>query len=173
MADLREKLRKNEGLLVVGVVLLIGNGAVWAFLSARQARQQLSLTQAETVIALRGKLNDILIDVVRKSDRYQHVRDSSDWRKNPKAQNELLNLGQEIELLKDDFCTIETRLASIEQRPIRPIQVDLIPPPPPRNVRIKVIPAGGDTAKLVAEWDPGLEGPNTAFTTTACREKRP
>ena len=154
---------------LVGAVL--GTGGLWQFLNARLASRQESVNRAVATTEFRGKLNQALIDIVRKSDRYGRIRDSANWKEHSAANNELRRLKVEIELLKDDFCTLEVTLAALERRPVRPIQVDFIPPAPPRNVRITSLETVGDSVIGTFEWDPGDEGPGPSSAIDQCRGK--
>lgn len=154
----REVPWRSVGLFILGA--LFGTGGLWQFLNARAAREQAIVARALASSGLRERLNEILVPLVTKSNRYAQIRDSANWQLDPKAHNELADLRQEIEMLKDDFRTVEGYLSSLESRPPRNIETDVIPPPPPENVRVEVLKTGHpDTMLVRVHWDPGIEGP--------------
>jgi hypothetical protein len=129
------------GVLLGGLVgAVLGSGALWSFLQYRIAKRTQGLSAAKTLGELHKELSDKLVRLIELSKQYASLRDaeaaSGRTRENQDRPNEMLRLKAQIELLETDVLAAEARLAKLEKRPPRPIQVQWIPPSAPTGLRI-------------------------------------
>jgi len=87
---------------------------------------------------LRQRELDLDTKIIELTRKYVDSKDA--YRKSPSPQinNEILALKSQLDLMKDDFRTLENKLALQENRPPRSIQIDFIPPEPPTGLKAVV-----------------------------------
>ena len=125
---------------------LFGSGAIWAFLNYRQRAQEVEVASAVSISELQRDLANKLVDLMAKSEEYADVRDGKIEVAIP--ENRLIQLDAHIEILQGDVLSCEARLAKLENRPPRKINVDYIRPESPNleivhtedGVVIRVLP---------------------------------
>lgn len=124
---------------IVGFVIgtVFGNGALWQFEQSKIARERESLDSASITTDLRGKENSLYDQIViltaeylKNEDQYQ----AHGGLPNPQINNEMLQQRIKLRMLKDDFGSLEDKLAAIENRPARDIPLDFVPPGAPPSL---------------------------------------
>ena len=100
---------------------LVGGGALWRYQEGKRADISLSST-------LRSELGDKLAELIEKSVFYADIRDG---KKSPTTDhNQPLQLKQTIAILKEDILALESKIAKIEKREPRKINVQFVRPRP-------------------------------------------
>ena|SRR2546427_8119708 len=124
--------------VLVGMVLgsVLGSGSIWSFLRYRAAKYEHELNAAKVISQLRKELFDWLVLLIERSEQYANVRDGIVQA--PIPGNELLNLQAQIDLLKADISAGELRLAKLEGRQPRSINLSYVRPTPPTGLRVIV-----------------------------------
>ncbi len=120
--------------ILVGMV--VGSGSIWSFLRYRAAKREHDLNAAKVISQLRKELLDRLVLLIERSEQYANVRDGIV--KAPIPGNELMNLQAQIDLLKADISAGELRLAKLEGRQPRSINLSYVRPTPPTGLRLRV-----------------------------------
>jgi hypothetical protein len=115
---------------------LFGSGAIWAFLNYRQRAKEVELSSAVSISELQRDLANKLLELISESEEYSDVRDGKSEASIP--ENKLMQLYAHIEILQSDVLSCEARLAKLEDRPPREINVEYIRPEPPRDIRITI-----------------------------------
>lgn len=114
--------------------IIVGSGGIWSLLRHRLAKREHALQAAMVISQLRKELGDRLVQLIEKSGQYENIRDGKV--KVPIPGNELKRLQAQIDLLKDDILAGELRLAKLEGREPRSINLSYIRPSPPTGLRI-------------------------------------
>ena len=112
---------------LAGVVL--ASAGLWSFLQYRSAKRAHALNAAKVIAELQKELLDKLILLSERSEEYANVRDG--MLKGPIPGNELLKLQAQIDLLRAEIPAAELRLAKLEGREPRSINVQWIRPSSP------------------------------------------
>lgn len=120
--------------LLVGTVF--GSGSIWQWQKNRLDREKFELEKMTKSIDMRKRVDDLLSDIIALSDEYIRVSNSYYKTRNPSDGNEMKRLITRLDVLKNDFKTIEKNLSFLEGREARKIQLEFIPPAPPTNLRI-------------------------------------
>lgn len=113
----------------------LGSGSIWQW---KQSKLEAQKQELETVIKtteLRQQENGQYAKIIDLSNEY--IKDIDEFSKTPTPQlhNRILQLKSRLDILKDDFTALESKLAQLERRQQRTIQIDFIPPSPPTNLR--------------------------------------
>jgi hypothetical protein len=126
----------HRGKPAVGVVwfllgTLFGSGAIWQWEQAKLATEKESLDSATTTTDLRIKENALYDQIVVLTGEYlkNKQQDETPGRlPDQHVHNEMIEQDIKLRMLKDDFNSLETKLAAIENRPARNIPLDFEPP---------------------------------------------
>jgi hypothetical protein len=113
---------------------IFGSGALWSFLRVRYRKKTYILNETKLSLELRSELFEKLLKLIAKSERVENVMYGKEKVDNPP--NELKKLKSQIELLSSDIIAIEKRLAKIEGRKPRDINLKYVRPKPPTGLRI-------------------------------------
>jgi len=116
---------------------LFGSGTIWAFLSYRQRAREIEVSSAVSMSALQKDLADKLLELIARSEEYADVRDGKIKVRIPP--NKLNQLKAHIDILQSDVLSCEARLAKLENRDPRNINIKYIRPAPPRDGSIEVV----------------------------------
>jgi hypothetical protein len=112
---------------------------LWPLLQHLNARRAHDLNAAKVIADLQKELGDKLVRLIDLSKQYATLRDaealSGRTREHWDRPNEMRRLQAQIDLLGADILAAEGRLAKLENRPPRPIQVKWIPPSAPTGFR--------------------------------------
>jgi hypothetical protein len=123
-----------------GIAVTVLGQAVWPFLQHQSGKRAHALNAAKVIADLQRELNDKLVRLMDLSKKYADLRDaeaaSGPTREHQERGNEMRRLTAQIDLLKTEIPDSEGRLAKLEGRPARPIQVHWIRPSPPTGLRI-------------------------------------
>ena len=97
--------------------------------------------ELETVVKttdLRQQENEQYAKIIDLTNEY--IRDRDEYSKNarPDLNNRILQLRSQLDVMKDNFMTLEKNLARLENRQPRKITIDFIPPEPPTNLQVIV-----------------------------------
>jgi len=120
--------------LLVGT--LFGSGSIWQWQKNNLDRERFELEKITKSMEIRKRVDDLLADIIEISNEYIKVSNSYYSSKNPSDGNEMKRLITRLDVLKNDFKTIEKSLSLVEGREPREIQIDFIPPAPPTNLRV-------------------------------------
>jgi hypothetical protein len=139
VTDVTAFLAANPWLGVL-IGMVFGSGALWSFLQFWNARQAHKVNAAKVIADLQRELGDKLVRLIELSNQYAKLRDaearSGPTRESPSRGNEMRRLQAQIDLVKQDIPLAEARLAKLEGRAPRQIQLQWIPPAPPTGLRI-------------------------------------
>ena len=119
--------------LFVGTIF--GSGSIWQWQKIKLERGRFELEKVAQSSDMRKRIDDLLANIIELSDKYIKVSNSYYKRKNSRDGNEMKRLITRLDVLKNDFKSIEGSLSLIEGREPRKIQLDFIPPGPPVNLK--------------------------------------
>lgn len=120
--------------LLVGTIF--GSGAIWQWQKNSLDQDRFVFEKATKAIEIRKRMDDVYGSILQLSNEYIKVSSSYYKTKNPDDASEMRRLIARLDVLKNDYTSIEKTLSSIEGRSPRQIQIDFIPPAPPMNLRI-------------------------------------
>jgi len=120
--------------LLVGTIF--GSGAIWQWQKNSLDQERFAFEKATKAIEIRKRMDDVYGNILQLSDEYIKASSSYYKTKNPDDAREMRRLIARLDVLKNDYTTIEKTLSSIEGRSLRQIQIDFIPPPAPTNFRL-------------------------------------
>ncbi len=119
---------------IIGTIL--GPGFLWSFKTIQLEKEKLKLEKILKTTELRKQIGDIQNQIIEVSGKYITVRDEYNRSKSYELQNKISELKPKLDRLKDDFLVTEKKLAEIENRTPRKIQIDIIPPSAPQGLKI-------------------------------------
>jgi len=109
---------------------LLGSGALWQYLNWKMERTKTSIDLAAETAPLHEELNKTLIRIIELSRQLTYGQSLS----NPLAEigtsTTRVELDAQLQLAKSQFSILETRLAQLENRSPRQVNLDFIPPRP-------------------------------------------
>jgi hypothetical protein len=115
---------------------LLGSGAIWQWKQSQIAIKNQEMERVVKTTALRKDINDLYRKIIELSNEYITVRDQYSKTPMPDLNNKILQLKSQLDLLKEDFRVFEGKLANLEDRQPRAINIEFIPPLPPTGPRI-------------------------------------
>ena len=134
--------------------LILGPGALWHLLESRSAERNTNVQVMRLSLDSRGRLNDLLIELVRQSSLFQAIRDCDSSIAAYGVQGKLGEIQDRLELLENDILSIEGQLAKIEGRPPRDIILKSLRPGPPGPITIEQIPPSGEQIQVAGPTRP-------------------
>jgi len=121
---------------LIGTIL--GTGSFWQWQTHKIDVQKLQLDTAVQTTELRKKENDQYAQIIDLTRRYVDARDQYSKSPSPQLNNQILEMKRQLDLVKDDFMTLENKLAQLEGRQPRAIAIDFVPPNPPTGLHAVV-----------------------------------
>lgn len=103
---------------------LFGSGGVWEW-------KKIEIERVVRTTDLREKENDQFAKILDLTNEYINATDQHSKAPNPQLNNKILQMKSHLEVMKDNFRTLENKLAQLEGREPRNIQIDFIPPAAP------------------------------------------
>jgi hypothetical protein len=110
---------------------LFGSGGVWEW-------KKLEIERIVKTTDLREKENDQYAKILDLTNEYITATDQYSKVPNAQLNNKILQMKSHLEVMKDNFRTLENNLAQLEGREPRNIQIDFIPPAPPTGLTVEV-----------------------------------
>ncbi len=121
--------------LIIGAVL--GSGALWQYQKNKLDQERFNFEKTVKAIDIRKSMDDVYISILQLSDQYIKVSNSYYIKNNQKDADEMRRLVSRLDVLINDYTTIEKSLSEIENRDPRKIQIDFVPPQQPFNLKFK------------------------------------
>jgi hypothetical protein len=87
---------------------------------------------------LRKQENDQYAAILELTRTYVDKKDEYSKKPSPQLNNEIVRMKAQLDLMKDNFKTLEIKLAQLEDRQPRSIPIDFIPPAPPTGLTVVV-----------------------------------
>lgn len=115
---------------------LLGSGAIWQWKQSQIAAKNQEMDKVMKTTALRKDINDLYYKITELSNQYITARDQYSRTPGPELNNRIIQLKSQLDLLKEDFKVLEGKVAALEGRAPRAINIDFIPPSPPTGLRI-------------------------------------
>ena len=117
---------------------LLGSGSLWQWKQSKLESQKQELETVVKTTDLRQQENEQYAKIIDLTNEY--IRDRDEYSKNarPDLNNRILQLRSQLDVMKDNFMTLEKNLARLENRQPRKITIDFIPPEPPTNLQVIV-----------------------------------
>ena len=116
-----------------------GSGAVWQLLHARVEAQKQELDMVSVTTELRQKEIDLYDEIISLTNEYVSTGDQ--YSKNPSVaalHNKLLQIQSRLGVMKDAFTVLENKLAHLEGRQPRKINLIFVPPNPPTGISLTI-----------------------------------
>lgn len=110
----------NSGLVLLG--MLIATGIIWPYTYFVLGHKDYELKMMTIANEVRADMAMVYEDIIRLSD--QIIKTSRDGR----SPSEMIELNRQLDLLKSEVVTLESKLAAVERREPRTISLDFIPP---------------------------------------------
>jgi len=114
---------------------LLGTGAIWEYKKSEIAEKNLEISQKEFEIdkalktgELRREISQLQVRLIELSDDYIKAAGLYLNQRTSKNQNEANRILSQVVVVRDDLNEAERKLAVIEEREPREIQIDFIPP---------------------------------------------
>jgi len=119
---------------------LLGSGVIWQVQQARMANRSHELAITLGIAELREKITDLSFKIIQLSDEYIMTRDAHDRNPTNASYAKAGELKYKLDLLKDDYWILEQKLANMENRTPRELQIDFTPLRPPILMSIEPLP---------------------------------
>lgn len=129
------KLKARLNKLIPLFLFLLGSGVVWQVQQARVANRSHELAQTVAIADLRAKITDLAFHIIQLTNEYVQTRDAHDREPMESSYAKVEELKCKLALLKDDHQILEQKLAGMENREPRKLELDfssLKPLKPPR-----------------------------------------
>ena len=128
---LKSSLQKWTPLLSLIIGALIGPGFFWQWRQSGIEIKKQELDEAEKTTDLRAREDDIYAKIIELSNEY--IQDTDQYSKAPsdELRIKIVQQNSRLEAMKDDFTTLEAKLAHLEGRTPRTIPLSFLPPKPP------------------------------------------
>jgi hypothetical protein len=133
--------RRTALLYAIGLVVgfVFGDGVVfeWMHLKVRDDRSEIDRIVA--ISRIRKELGDIQYDILELTENHLELMEHTRHSQNSMAGRKWRWQRSRLQLLINDFRSIESELAALEQRRPRDITLDFVPPLPPTGLSAKVV----------------------------------
>ena len=139
----------KEWITIASLILatFVGHGGIWKYMQwkiekkyQKLAEEKHEFLQVAEITRLREKLNNILYRITKLTDEYQKAlalkSEASAKFGSLTPEQKIALLNTELDLLSDDFMAIEKKLAGIENREPRKINLYFRPPSITSGIRI-------------------------------------
>lgn len=133
------KLDRSSLLWVIGawlVGILFGTGGFWQYNQSVLEKKRFELERIVNTIEIRKRMDEVYISILQLSGEYINVSRRYYETNDSNMQNERVRLNARLEVLKNDYVSIENELSLLEGRMPREIRLQFIPPVAPFNPRI-------------------------------------
>lgn len=118
---------------ILGAVLGV-SGLVWQWLqSGRETRKQ-ELDTIERTTEFRKQENDLYAKIIALSNEYLNTQGQFSKTPSEDLRVRIAQQNSQLEIMKDDFTTLETKLARVENRAPRTIILTFHVPEPPTGL---------------------------------------
>jgi len=117
---------------------LVGTGSLWEWKKVEIEAQSQEIDRVVKTTDLRQREIDQYAKIVDLTNEY--INDVNQYSKAPNSQfnNKILQLKSQLDVMKDNFTTLESKLAQLEGRQARNIPINFIPPAPPTGLTATV-----------------------------------
>jgi hypothetical protein len=115
-----------------------GTGGYWEWQKLKLDTQKQELDTVVQTTDLRKQENDQYAKIIELTQRYVEAKDQYSKTPSPQLNNQMVDMKAQLNLMKDDFTVLETKLARLEGRQPRNIPIDFVPPEPPTGLRVTV-----------------------------------
>ncbi len=124
------EINKATWWVVVSFLLgtAIGSGAIWKYQESKLAKKSFEIEKAVKTAALRHDISELQIQLIKLSDEYIKAAGLYLNQHTSQNQNEANRILSQVKVVRDDLNDAERKLAAIEEREPREIQIDFIPP---------------------------------------------
>src|SRR5271166_1311186 len=113
---------------------LVGTGGLWEWKKIELESQSQEIERAVKTTDLREKENDQYAKILDLTNVYINAVNDYSKAPTPELHNKIAQLKSQLDVIKDNFTTLENKLAQLEGHQPRNIPIDFIPPPPPTNL---------------------------------------
>ncbi len=126
---------KLTKMTIIGSVLsfligtIFGAGGYWKF-------QEIEISRSKTTTDLRSELSKLMDNVITITAAFKPLKLCEG--KTPETNNKAIELHAKLELYQDNFEVLERKLANLEGREPREINLQFSPPCPPKIMSITV-----------------------------------
>jgi len=117
---------------------LVGTGGLWEWKKIELESQNQEIERAVKTTDLREKENDQYAKILDLTNEYINAVNDYSKVPTPQLHNKIAQLKSQLDVIKDNFTTLENKLAQLEGRQPRNIPIDFIPPAPPTGLRAVV-----------------------------------
>ena len=117
---------------------LVGTGGLWEWKKIELESQNQEIERAVKTTDLREKENDQYAKILDLTNEYINAVNQYSKAPNPQLNNKILQLKSQLDVMKDNFTTLENKLGLLEGRQPRNIPIDFIPPAPPTGLTVEV-----------------------------------
>jgi hypothetical protein len=113
---------------------LVGTGGVWEWKKVEIEAQKQQVEKTVQTTELREKENEQYSKILDLTNVYIGTVDQYSKAPSPQLNNKILQLKAQLEVMKDNFTTLENNLGQLEGRQPRNIPINFIPPAPPTGL---------------------------------------
>ena len=118
---------------------LFGSGAIWQWQQLRLASKSYELEKILKTTELRNQISELYSKIIEITDEYIKTQDAYEKRRNSSGYKKILKLASHLGILKDDFKALEDKLAQLENRTPRAIEIGFLSPSPPNSFVLKKV----------------------------------
>lgn len=115
---------------------LFGSGSIWQWKSSELDARKQQIEGVQKLTELRKQENDLYRDIIGLSNEYITAADQYSRGPTQGLDRQIHQLRARLDVIKDDFRTLEHNLARLEGRAPRTIPLDFIPPSAPPVVTV-------------------------------------
>lgn len=112
-------------IVTLAVTTIVGPGAVWKWKELEQKKIEVELNSMVSIAGMRSEVVQKLTELVDFVQDYNDLCDRYRGDSSATASAAISNQQARFALLCDDYKALETRLAKIERRPPRPMNLTL------------------------------------------------
>ena len=115
---------------------LLGSGSIWQWKNSELDARKQQIEGVQKLTELRKQENDLYRDIIELSDEYITAADQYSKAPTQALNRQIHQLSARLDVIKDDFRTLEGNLSRLEGRAPRTIPLDFVPPGAPSGLTV-------------------------------------
>jgi cell division protein FtsB len=123
-------------ILAFGILLIFGNGAFWNWKQNERQEHETIFEDALKLNQLEKEEGEVVHSIFELTKQYIEARDEYSTTQSATVYRRFAGLEQELQVLKQRYANLERVVAKLENRSLRPINLEFTAPGAPRDLRI-------------------------------------
>ena len=122
--------------LAFGILLIFGNGAYWNWKQSKLQEHQTIFEDALKLNELEKEEGEVVHSIFELTKQYIEARDEYSKDQSATVYRKFAGLEQELQVIKQRYANLERVVAKLENRSVRPINLEFTPPEAPRDLHV-------------------------------------